>query len=114
MLATLAAVSAALLGGLAIAYARFVWTHGNGFRRFMRWLAPLWSLVSFWYASIWVYDALHPDFDSTPWLRPVAWAVFLIPSLILFNSLKEDTRRKAEHNHDAALVEAKRREIEHD
>ena len=90
----LAAVSAATLGGLALAYARFVWTHGNGLRRFMRWLAPLWSLVSFWYAAVWTADAMHPEIDTATWLRPVAWLVFAIPAFVLVGALVEDTAHR--------------------
>jgi hypothetical protein len=113
MIVVLCAVSAALLGGFAIAYARFVWTHGNGFRRYMRWLAPLWAAVAYWHALIWTLAAFDPTLRTPPLLRPVAWLAYAIPALTLFNALREDTRHKAEYNHDSTLVEAKRQEIEH-
>lgn len=86
------AVSAATLGGLAIAYARFVWTHGNGLRRFMRWLAPLWALVAFYHAAIWVADTFHPAIDTLQWMRPFSWLLLAIPACVLFGSLVEDTK----------------------
>ena len=103
---------AALLGGLAVAYARFVWTHGNGLRRFMRWIAPLWALAAFYHAAIWTWDAFDPAVDTLHWMRPCSWLLLAIPAMVLFGSLVEDTKRKAEHAEDAALVEAKRAEIE--
>ena len=93
----LSATSAALLGGLAIAYAHFVWTHGNGFRRWMRWLAPAWSALAFYYAAIWTWDAFDEQaVDTIRWLRPVGWLVWLIPALTLFNALREDTAHREE------------------
>lgn len=103
MLALTCATSAALLGGLAISYARFVWTHGNGFRRWMRWLAPLWALASFYNAGIWSWAATHDGFLTVPWLRPAAPLVFLIPALVLWNALREDTRR---HDQERAAAQA--------
>ena len=92
--ALLNAVCAALLGGLAIAYAQFVWTHGNGFRRFMRWAAPLWAMAAFYHAAIWTLKAFDPTIDTLHWMRPASWLLLAIPAIVLFGSLREDTRHK--------------------
>lgn len=96
LFALLAAFSASLLGGLAVAYCRFVWTHGNGLRRFMRWLAPIWALVAFYHAAIWVADAFNPDINTVPLLRPAGWLAFLIPAFTLLGALIEDTAHRDE------------------
>ena len=92
--ALLNSVSAALLGGLAVAYSRFVWTHGNGLRRFMRWLAPLWALAAFYHAAIRTWDAFDPAVDTVHWMRPCSWPLLAIPAFVLFGSLVEDTKHR--------------------
>lgn len=104
LFALLNAVCSALLGGAAVSYARFAWTHGNGLRRFMRWLAPLWALVAFWQSAVWVTVAIDPGFPSVKYSRPVGWLVFLIPALILFFSLAEDTEHRAQERQAEKVI----------
>jgi hypothetical protein len=104
--ALLNSVSAATLGGLAIAYARFVWTHGNGLRRFMRWLAPLWALVAFYHAIIWTWDAYNPTVNTLYWMRPCSWLLLAIPAFVLLGSLLEDTKhREQERQAESQLAD---------
>lgn len=104
--AMLNAACAALLGGLAVAYAHFVWTHGNGFRRFMRWAAPLWAGAAFYHATIWALKAYYPTVDTLHWMRPVSWLLLAIPAIVLFGSLREDTRRHLEEREKVARLSA--------
>jgi hypothetical protein len=106
------AVCASLLGGLAVAYAHFAWTHGNGFRHWMRWLAPLWALVAFYHAAIWTADAFNPDINTLQWMRPVSWLLLAIPAMSLFFSLREDTDHRAQERQAEATLQAATRRLE--
>lgn len=101
LLALLAAVAAATMGGVAISYS--MWVRKSGVRRrWMRWLGPVWAMTAWWYAIIWIVDAIHPSFNQAIWLRPAAWLVFAIPAATLLAALAED--RQDQQNRQTLTV----------
>lgn len=88
-LGLLAAVSAATLGGVAINYALFALRH-QPHGRLIGGLRLLWAGVAWWYAAIWTIDAFDPPLDQALWLRPVAWAVFGLPTLTMLRAFAAD------------------------
>jgi hypothetical protein len=106
------AACAGLLAGLAFTYAHWVHREGSGRRRWMVWLGPIWGTVALYHAAIWAADAIRPEINTVPLMRPCSWLLLAIPAFTLFLAMAEDKQSKAERESDARLVEAKRAEIE--
>ena len=110
--ALLNATAAATLGGLAFGYASWVHREGNGQRRWMIWLGPVWGAVALYHAGVWVADAFYPTINTFPLLRPVGWLAFAIPALVLFRAIAEDKRKRQQQKQDQRILSDKLAEVE--
>lgn len=108
----LSAACAGLLAGLAFGYAHWIHAEGNGQRRWMIWLGPLWGTVALYHAAVWVADAYHPDINTVTLMRPCSWLLLAIPAVVLFRAIAEDQKHRAQQRQDTRILAAKVAEVE--
>ncbi len=106
------AACAGLLGGLAFGYASWIHREGNGQRRWMIWLGPVWGIVALYHAAVWAADALHPAINTVPLMRPCSWLLLAIPALVLLRAILEDQKHRQQRQADTRLLCEKVRQVE--